>query len=157
MIQYLQVLEKGSIMPSNDWATRHPELVHWLHQAEDELVGYAFLDEISIPVALFPARLLPFFVVIEPYVDRQEQRRHRWASIDCLYSQADIDTLRAFFAQVHGRQETFLFHDCVCRFESERLVVRQLTTVAYRLQSVRIVSLTYRPDLTQVPRTVRAM
>jgi len=77
--------------------------------------------------------------------------------IDCLYSQADIDTLRAFFAQVHGRQETFLFHDCVCRFESERLVVRQLTTVAYRLQSVRIVSLTYRPDLTQVPRTVRAM
>ena len=57
--------------------------------------------------------------------------------------QADMDTLRTFCAQVHGRHETFLFHDCVCRFESERLVVRQLTTVAYRLQSVRIVSLTY--------------
>ena len=60
-----------------------------------------------------------------------------------VYSQADMDTLRTFCAQVHGRHETFLFHDCVCRFESERLVVRQLTTVAYRLQSVRIVSLTY--------------
>ena len=32
MIQYLQVLEKGSTMPSDDWATSHPELVHWLHQ-----------------------------------------------------------------------------------------------------------------------------
>ena len=130
-------------MPSDDWATRHPELVHWLHHAEDELVGYEPLDEIPTPVALFPERLLPFFVVIEPSVDLQERRRHRWASIDCLYSQADMDTLRTFFAQVHGRQETFLFHDCVCRFESERLVVRQLITVAYRLQPVRIVSLTY--------------
>ena len=63
--------------------------------------------------------------------------------MDCLYSQADMDTLRTFFAQVHGTQDTFLFHDCICRFESERLVVRQLTTVAYRLQPVRIVSLTY--------------
>jgi hypothetical protein len=84
-----------------------------------------------------------FFVVIVPAVDRQERRRHRWASRDCLYSQADMDTLHTFFAQVHGRQETFLFHDCVCRFESERVVVRQLTTVAYRLQPIRIVSLTY--------------
>ena len=130
-------------MPADDWTTRHPELVHWLHHAENELVGYEPLDEIPPPVALFPERLLPFFVVIEPSVDRQERRRHRWASIDCLYSQADMDTLRTFFAQVHGRQETFLFHDCVCRFASERLVVRQLTTVAYRLQPVRIVSLTY--------------
>ena len=54
-----------------------------------------------------------------------------------------MDTLCTFFAQVHGRQETLLFHDCVCRFVSERLVVRQLTTVAYRLQPVCIVSLTY--------------
>ena len=130
-------------MPSDDWTTRHPELVHWLHHAEDELVGYEPLDEIPTPVALFPERLLPFFVVIEPSVDLQERRRLRWASIDCLYSQADMDTLRTFFAQVQGRQETFLFHDCVCRFESEHLVVRQLTTVAYRLQPVRIVSLTY--------------
>jgi hypothetical protein len=130
-------------MPADDWATRHPELVHWLHHAEDELVGYAPLDAIPPPAARFPARLLPFFVVIAPAGDRQERRRHRWASIDCLYSQADMDTLRAFFAQVQGRQETFLFHDCVCRFASERLVVRQLTTVAYRLQPVCIVSLTY--------------
>jgi len=130
-------------MPADDWATRHPELVHWLHQTEDELVGYEPLDAIPVPAARFPARLLPFFVVIAPAGDRQERRRHRWASIDCLYSQADMDTLRTFFAQVQGRQETFLFHDCVCRFASEHLVVRQLTTVAYRLQPVRIVSLTY--------------
>jgi hypothetical protein len=63
--------------------------------------------------------------------------------MDCLYSHADMDTLHTFFAQVHGRQDAFLFHDCVCRFDSERLVVRPLTTVAYRLQAVRIVSLTY--------------
>ena len=63
--------------------------------------------------------------------------------MDCLYSQADIDTLHTFFAQVHGRQDTFLFHDCVCRFASEPLMVRQLTTVAYRLDPIRIVSLTY--------------
>ncbi len=87
--------------------------------------------------------LLPFFAVIEAYVGRQGQRRHRWASMDCLYSQADIATLRTFFAQVHGQQDTFLFHDCVCRFESERLLVRPLTTVAYRLEPLRIVSLTY--------------
>ena len=57
-------------MPSDDWATRHPELVHWLHQAEDELVGYAPLDEIPTPAAVFPERLLPFFAVIEPSVGR---------------------------------------------------------------------------------------
>jgi len=130
-------------MPSDGWATRHPELVHWLHQAEDELVGYAPIDDMLTPAAVFPVRLLPFFVAIEPSVDRQERRRHRWASMDCLYSPADMDTLRTFFADVHGRQDTFLFLDCVCRFESERLVVRQVTTVAYRLQPVRIVSLTY--------------
>jgi hypothetical protein len=130
-------------MPSDDWATRHPELVHWLHQAGDELVGYAPMDAILTPAAIFPERLLPFFVVIEPSRDRQEQRRHRWASMDCLYSQADMDTLRTFFAQVHGTEDTFLFLDCVCRFVSERLVVRQLTTVAYRLEPVHIVSLTY--------------
>jgi len=130
-------------MPSDNWATRHPELVHWLHQAEDELVGYEPIEALLTPAEIFPERLLPFLVVIVPYVDRQAQRRHRWASMDCLYSQADMDTLRTFFAQVHGTQDTFLFHDCVCRFESERLVVRQLTTVAYRLQPVRIVSLTY--------------
>jgi len=130
-------------MPSDDWAIRHPELVHWLHQAEDELVGYAPMDEILTPATIFPVRLLPFFVAIAPAVDRQERRRHRWASTDCLYSPADMDTLRTFFAQVHGRQDTFLFLDCVCRFESEGLVVRQVTTVAYRLQPVRIVSLTY--------------
>ena len=48
-------------MPADDWATRHPELVHWLHQAEDELVGYVPLDAIPTPAALFPERLLPFF------------------------------------------------------------------------------------------------
>ena len=95
------------------------------------------------PVAVFPERLLPFFVVIAPGVEWQGQRRHQWTSMDCLYSPADIDTLHTFFAQVHGRQDTFLFHDCVCRFASERLVVRQLTTVAYRLDPIRIVSLTY--------------
>ena len=46
-------------MPSDDWATRHPELVHWLHHAEDELVGYEPLDALPTPVALFPERLLP--------------------------------------------------------------------------------------------------
>ena len=50
------------------------------------------------------------------------------------YQIRSIDILRTFFAQVHGRQDTFLFHDCVCRFESERLLVRPLTTVAYRLE-----------------------
>ena len=130
-------------MPPDDWATRHPELVHWLHQAEDELVGYAPIDEVPTPAAVFPERLLPFFVMIEPSVGWQGQLRHRWASMDCLYSQADIDTLCAFFAQVHGRQDTFLFHDCVCRFENEPLLVRQLTTIAYRLQPIRIVSLMY--------------
>ena len=113
-IQHLQVREKGRAMPSDDWATRHPELVHWLHQAEDELVRYEPIDDILTPAAVFPGRLLPFFVAIEPAVDRQERRRHRWASTDCLYSPADMDTLRTFFAQVHGRQDTFLFLDCVC-------------------------------------------
>jgi hypothetical protein len=130
-------------MPADDWATRHPELVHWLHQAEDELVGYAPLDEIPTPTAVFPERLLPFFAVIEPIVGRQGHRRHRWASMDCLYSQADIASLRTFFAQVHGWQDPFLFHDCVCCFENEHLVVRPLTTVASRLEPLRIVSLTY--------------
>jgi hypothetical protein len=130
-------------MPSDDWATRHPELVHWLHQEEDELVGYAPIDDLPTPVAVFPERLLPFFVVIAPSVGRHGQLRHRWASMDCLYSQADIDTLRTFFAQVHGAQDTFVFHDCVCRFENERLLVRRLTTVAYRLEPIRIVSLLY--------------
>jgi hypothetical protein len=96
------------MMPSDDWATRHPELVHWLHQAEDELVGYAPLDAIPTPAARFPERLLTFFIIIAPYEDSQERRRHQWASIDCLYSRADMDTLRAFFAQVQGSQETFL-------------------------------------------------
>jgi len=130
-------------MHPDDWATRHPELMHWLQQTEDELVGYVPIDALPTPAVVFPERLLPFFVVIAPWVGRQGQPRHRWASMDCLYSQADIDILRTFFAQVHGRQDTFLFHDCICRFESEQLVVRQLTTVAYRLQPVRIVSLTY--------------
>src|SRR5499427_11009123 len=79
-------------MLSDDWATRHPELVHWLHQAEDELVGYEPIDEILTPTAVFPEHLLPFFVIIEPLVNRQERQHHRWASMDCLYSQADIDT-----------------------------------------------------------------
>jgi hypothetical protein len=130
-------------MPPDDWATHHPELVHWLHRAEDELVGYTPIDALPMPAAVFPERLLPFFAVIEPSVGRQGQLRHRWASMDCLYSQADIDTLRTFFAQVHGRQDTFLFHDCICRFEGEHLLVRPLTTVASRLDSIRIVSLTY--------------
>jgi hypothetical protein len=117
--------------------------VHWLHQAEDELVGYAPIDESPTPAAVFPERLLPFFVVIAPSVGQQGQRRHRWASMDCLYSPADLDTLRTFFAQVPGRQDTFLFHDCVCRFESEHLLVRPLTIVAYRLEPLRIVSLMY--------------
>ena len=130
-------------MPPDDWATCHPELVHWLQQAEDELVGYAPLDALPTPAVVFPERLLPFFIVIEPSVGPQGQPRHRWASMDCLYSYADIDTLRNFFAQVHGMQDTFVFHDCICRFASERLVVRPLTIVAYRLDPIRIVSLTY--------------
>jgi hypothetical protein len=142
-IPYLQVREKGSSMPSNDWAARHPELVHWLHQAEDELVGYAPIDAFPTPAAVFPEPLLPFFVVIAPGVAWQGRCRHQWTSMDCLYSHADIDTLRTFFAQVHGRQDTFLFHDCVCRFANEQLVIRQHTTVAYRLDPIRIVSLTY--------------
>jgi len=71
-------------MSADDWATRPHELVHWLHHAEDELVGYEPLDAIPTPAALFPARLLPFFVVIAPSVARQERRRHRWASIEAL-------------------------------------------------------------------------
>jgi len=130
-------------MPSDDWATRHPELVPWLQQAEDELVGYAPIDALATPAVVFPESLLTFFNVIEPSVGPQGQLRHRWTSMDSLYNQADIDTLRSFFAQVHGQQDTFLFHDCVCRFENERLLVRQLTTVAYRLQPLCIVSLTY--------------
>ncbi len=27
-------------MPADAWATRHPELVHWLHRVEEELVAY---------------------------------------------------------------------------------------------------------------------
>ena len=69
--------------------------------------------------------------------------RHQWASMDCLYSQADIATLRTFFARVHGSPDPFLFHDCICHFASARLLVSQLTTVAFRLEPVRIVSLTY--------------
>ena len=130
-------------MPFDDWATRHPELVHWLHQAEDELVGYTPIDALPTPTAVFPERLLPFFVVSAPGVAWQGPRRHQWTSMDCLYSPADMDTLRTFFAQVHGPQDTFLFHDCVCRFASERLVIRPLTTVASRLDPIRIVSLTY--------------
>ena len=130
-------------MPSDDWATRHPELVHWLHQAEDELVGYAPIDALPTPMAVFPERLLPFFVVIEPGVERQGRPATSGPRWIVSIVQADMDTLRTFFAQVHGRQDTFLFHDCVCRFASQRLVVRQLTTVAYRLQPIRIVSLTY--------------
>ena len=53
-------------MPPDDWATRHPELVHWLQHAEDELVGYAPIDDIPLPTAVFPERLLPFFVVLSP-------------------------------------------------------------------------------------------
>ncbi len=89
-------------MRSDYWATRHPELAHWLHQAEDALVGYAPIDESSRPQRS-SLSVSPFFVVIEPFVDRQERPHHRWASMDCLYSQADIETLRTFFAQVHGQ------------------------------------------------------
>ena len=62
-------------------------------------------------------------------------------------SQADIATLRTFFTQVHGPQDPFLFHDCICHFANECLLVRPLTTVASRLDPVRIVSLTYEPPL----------
>ena len=130
-------------MPPDEWATRHPELVHWLQQAEDELGGYAPLDDMAIPTAVFPERLLPFFVVITSPMEQQELRRHQWASMDCLYSQADVETLRTFFARVHGSQDPFLFHDCICHFASERLLVHQLTSVAFRLGPLRIVSLTY--------------
>ncbi len=101
-IPHLQVPEKGSAMPSDDWATRHPELVHWLHQAEEELVGYAPIDDLPTPVAVFPERLLPFFTVIEPSVGPQGQPRHRWASMECLYSYADMDTLRRFLRRCMG-------------------------------------------------------
>jgi hypothetical protein len=53
-------------MPSDDWTTRHPELVHWLHQAEDELVGYEPLDAIPTPAARFPERLLRFLSLSNP-------------------------------------------------------------------------------------------
>jgi hypothetical protein len=106
-------------------------------------VGYAPIDALPTPAAVFPERLLPFFTVIEPSVGPQGQPRYRWASMDCLYSYADIDTLRSFFVQVHGRQDPFLFHDCVCSFGSERLLVRPLTPVVSRLEPLRIVSLTY--------------
>ena len=68
-------------------------------------MGYAPLDDLPTPVAVFPERLLPFFAVIEPSVGPQGQPRHWWASMDCLYSSVDIDTLRRFFAQVHGPQD----------------------------------------------------
>ena len=110
-------------MPPDDWATRHPELVHWLQHAEDELVGYAPLDDIPLPTAVFPERLLPFFVVLSPPMGQHGAPRHQWASMDCLYSQADIATLRTFFARVHGSQDPFLFHDCICHFANERLLV----------------------------------
>src|SRR5262249_47718062 len=100
-------------------------------------------DALPTPAAVFPERLLPFFVVSAPGVAWQGPRRHQWTSLDCLYSHADMDTLRTFFSQVPGRQGTVLFPDFVCRFASERLVVRQLTSVAYRLDPIRIVSLTY--------------
>jgi hypothetical protein len=132
-------------MPPDDWVTRHPELVHWLQHAEDELVGYAPLDDIPLPTAVFPERLLPFFVVLSPPMGPHGVPRHQWASMDCLYSQADIATLRTFFTQVHGPQDPFLFHDCICHFANECLLVRPLTTVASRLDPVRIVSLTYEP------------
>ena len=57
-------------MPPDDWATRHPELVHWLQHAEDELVGYAPIDDIPLPTAVFPERLLPFFVVLSPPMEQ---------------------------------------------------------------------------------------
>ena len=64
-------------MPSDDWATRHPELMHWLHQAEDELGGYAPMDEI-----LTPATILGF--------------QERWCpSIACIKEQrSDVDRSR---------------------------------------------------------------
>src|SRR5215831_5716983 len=71
--------------------------------------------------------------------------------MDCLSRPADMDTLRTFCAQVHGRQDTLLFHDGVCRCASARLVVQQLTAVASRLDPIRMVSLTYEQHL----RTVR--
>ena len=130
-------------MPPDEWTTRRPELVHWLQHAEDELIGYAPIDDIPLPTAVFPERLLPFFVVISSPMGQEGPPRHQWASMDCLYSQADIETLRIFFARVHGVQDPFLFHDCVCHFASERLLVQQLTTVAFRLAPLRIASLTY--------------
>ena len=63
--------------------------------------------------------------------------------MDGLSSQADMASLRTFIAQVHGRQDTLLLHACVCCFASEPLVVRPLTSVASRLEPLRIVSLTF--------------
>ena len=54
-------------MPPDDWATRHPELVHWLQQAEDELVGYAPIDDIPIPTAVFPERCSRFLSSSAPH------------------------------------------------------------------------------------------
>jgi len=89
-------------------------------------VGYAPIDDIPLPTAVFPERLLPFFVVMTLPMGQDGPSRHQWASMDCLYSQADIATLRAFFARVHGSQEPFLFHDCICHFANEQLLVRPL-------------------------------
>ena len=52
-----------------------------------------------------------------------------------------MPTLRKEGAQVHGQQDTLRFHDGVCRFASEPLLVQPLTTVASRLDPIRIVRL----------------
>jgi len=58
-----------------------------------------------------------------------------------------MPTLRTFFAQVHGQQDTLRFHNGVCRFASEHLLVQPLTTVASRLDPIRIVRLPSSPHL----------
>jgi hypothetical protein len=55
-----------------------------LQQAEDGLVGYAPLDNIPIPTAVFPERRLPFVVVLTLPMGQDGSSRHQWASMDGL-------------------------------------------------------------------------
>ena len=86
-----QVAVQGQTMPLDDWVTRHPELVHWLHRRRTSWSG------------MRPSTISPFlrrssrsgccrFLSCSPPAGTAGPPRHQWASMDCLYSQADIAT-----------------------------------------------------------------